>query len=243
MRLVLSLFLLISSLLASPGAFSNAPDASRAQAAAPARQDLAALRQSAEQFLQRESQGLPGQVQVNVGAIDPRLSLPACSAVQGFLPAGSRAWGKTSVGLRCTAPSPWTVYVSAQVQVQGEYVVAAVPLAQGQLLQAGDLGRAQGDLGILPPGVLTDPAQAIGQTVTRSLALGAPLRADLIKGQQVVSQGQVVRLVGNGRGFKVTSEGRSLSNGSEGQTVQARAANGQMVSGIARAGGTVEVNW
>lgn len=237
MRLALSLFLLISSLLASAGAWSNAPTAAQA------RQDLAALRQVAEQFLLRESQGLPGQVQVSVGAIDPRLALPACGAVQGFLPAGSRAWGKTSVGLRCTAPSPWTVYVSAQVQVQGEYVVAAAPLVQGQVLQAGDLGRAQGDLGILPPGVLTDPAQAIGQTVTRSLALGAPLRADLIKGQQVVAQGQVVRLVGNGRGFKVTSEGRSLSNGSEGQTVQARAANGQLVSGIARAGGTVEVNW
>lgn len=239
MRVLVSLFLLISSLLSSPGAQANAPASANGQS----RQDLAALRAVAEQALRREAGGLPGQVQVSVGAIDPRLSLPACAAPQAFLPAGSRAWGKTSVGLRCNAPTPWTIYVSAQVQVQGEYVVAAAPLVQGQVLQAGDLARAQGDLGILPPGVLTDPAQAIGHTVTRSLALGAPLRQDLIKGQQVVAQGQVVRLVGVGNGFKVSAEGRALSNGSEGQTVQARAANGQVVSGIARAGGMIEINW
>jgi flagella basal body P-ring formation protein FlgA len=236
MRLALPFFLLICSLAAPVPALANA-------AGNAPRQDHAALRQQAEQTLKREAQGMPGQVQISVGAIDPRLSLPACSAPEGFLPAGSRAWGKTSVGLRCSAPTPWTVYVSAQVQVQGEYVVAAAPLAQGQVVQASDLARAQGDLGQLPAGVLTDPAQAIGQTVTRSMAMGSPLRQDLLKGQQVVSQGQVVRLVGSGNGFKVSAEGRALSNGSEGQTVQARAANGQVVSGIARAGGMIEINW
>ena len=237
MRFVLPLFLMMAGLLASAGSLATTVTGAQP------RQDLAALRQVAEQTLRREAQGLPGQIQISVGAIDPRLSLPSCAAPEGFLPAGSRAWGKTSVGLRCSAPSAWTIYVSAQVQVQGEYVVAAVPLVQGQVLQAADLARAQGDLGLLPPGVLTDPAQAIGQTVIRSLPLRAPLRQDLIKGQQVVAQGQVVRLVGNGRGFKVSAEGRALSNGSEGQTVQAPAANGQVVSGIARAGGLIEVNW
>jgi flagella basal body P-ring formation protein FlgA len=235
MRLA-SLLLLICSLLVQGSALANA-------AGNLPRQDLASLRLLAEQTLKREAQGMPGQVQISVGAIDPRLSLPACAAPEGFMPSGSRAWGKTSVGLRCSAPTPWTIYVSALVQVQGDYVVAAAPLVQGQVLQAGDLARAQGDLGQLPAGVLTDPAQAIGQTVTRSMPMGSPMRQDLLKAQQVVSQGQVVRLIGNGNGFKVSAEGRALSNGSDGQTVQARAANGQVVSGIARAGGMIEINW
>jgi flagellar basal body P-ring formation protein FlgA len=50
-----------------------------------------------------------------------------------------------------------------------------------------------------------------------------------------------VKVVTHGRGFSVASEGRALSNGSEGQTVQARTPAGQVVSGLARAGGVVEV--
>ena len=94
--------------------------------------------------------GLPGQISVTVGAIDPRLNLAACAAPDPFLPNGARAWGKTTVGVRCTAPSPWTVYIPAMVQVQGDYLAAAVPLAQGQTIGPNDVARVRGDL--------TDPA-------------------------------------------------------------------------------------
>ena len=58
------------------------------------------LRQAATQFLTVQAGGLPGQITVTVGAIDPRLNLAACAAPEPFLPNGSRAWGKTSVAER-----------------------------------------------------------------------------------------------------------------------------------------------
>ena len=76
-----------------------------------------------------------------------------------------------------------------------------------------------------------------------SVPAGMPVRQDALKSQQAVSSGQVVRLVSSGEGFSVSAEGRALSNAGEGQTVQARTVNGQVVSGIARLGGTVEVNF
>ena len=55
-----------------------------AQAAAEPRQDLAQLKKTAEQFLLTQANGLPGEVRVTVGAIDPvsytHLTLPTiCS--------------------------------------------------------------------------------------------------------------------------------------------------------------------
>ena len=208
---------------------------------APARQDHGVLRQVVTQFLTVQAGGLPGQISVTVSAIDPRLSLAACAAPEAFLPNGARAWGKTSVGVRCTAPSPWTVYIPAMVQVQGEYLAAAVPLAQGQTISLNDIARVRGDLTTLPPGIITETSQAVGYTVARSVALGAPLRQDALRSQQAVSNGQMVRLVSSGPGFKVTTDGRALASGSDGQTIQVRAPNGQTVSGVARLGGLVEV--
>ncbi len=208
---------------------------------APARQDLAALRLVAEQFLQAQSAGLPGKVTVTVGALDQRMNLAACPDPQAFQQPGARAFGKTTVGVRCTAPTPWTVYIQAQVGVQAEYVAAAMPLVQGQSIEASQLVMVKGDLGTLPNGVLTDMAQAIGRTSSMSVPAGAPLRSDLLRSKPVVQQGQAVRIVSGGAGFKVSAEARAIGNASEGQVVQVRTPTGAIISGVAKAGGLVEV--
>lgn len=214
-----------------------------AQSAPAAKQDPHAVRLVVEHFLRTQTAGLPGEVRISSQALDPRSNLPACAAPEPFLPTGSRVWGRTTVGVRCHVPVNWTVYISATVNVIGEYVTTAAPLAQGQLINATDLTRAKGDLTLLPPGIITDPAQAIGRAVTLSMAAGMPLRQDALREQQAVQQGQTVRLMTSGQGFRVSSEGKALNNAADGQVIQARTANGQIISGIARAGGIVEVTY
>jgi flagella basal body P-ring formation protein FlgA len=219
------------------------PAALAQQSGAPAapRQNLEALRQVAEQYLQTQSAGLPGKVTITVGALDARMQLAACAAPQAFQQPGARTFGKTTVGVRCTAPTPWTVYIQSQVSVLADYVAAAVPLVQGQPIDASQLVMVQGDLGSLPNGVLTDMEQALGKSSTLSLAAGAPLRADMLRSKPVVQSGQAVRVVSSGAGFSVSGEGRAIGNAGEGQVVQVRNKAGAILSGIARAGGTVEV--
>ena len=214
-----------------------------AQVAEAPRQDINVLRQTVEQFLTTQAMGLPGEVKITVGAIDKRLRMPACTTPQAFMPPASKAWGKTTVGVRCTAPSPWTIYVAAQVQVLGEYVAAAVPLAQGQTINDSDLARVKGDLTALPAGIIVDASQAVGRTTTSSVRLGAPLRQDALRNPQAVHQGQAVRVVYNGAGFSISSEARALNNAVEGQMTQVRTQNGQVLSGIARLGGIVEMSY
>ncbi|CAN7248709.1 flagellar basal body P-ring formation chaperone FlgA [Massilia sp. LjRoot122] len=218
-----------------------APLASAQQAVNAGRQNLPALRTVAEQYLQTQSAGLPGKVTVKVGQVDPRTSLAACPAPEAFQQPGARAWGKTTVGVRCTAPSPWTVYIQATVNVVADYVAAAVPLAQGQPVDAGQLVMMQGDIAAMPNGIITDMAQAIGRTPTASLPAGTPLRLDTLKSKPVVQQGQAVRLVSKGSNFSVSSEAKAINTAGEGQVAQARTQSGTVVSGTARAGGIIEV--
>jgi flagella basal body P-ring formation protein FlgA len=218
-----------------------APAAAVQSASVPARQDPNALRAVAEQFLLAQAAGLPGEVSVKVGAVDPRTALAGCPAPEAFLNPGARAWGKTTVGVRCTAPSSWTIYLQAQVNVKAEYVAAAVPLAQGQPVEQGQLMLVKGDIAAMPNGIITDMGQAIGRTPTVSLAAGTPLRLDTLRSKPVVQQNQAVRLVLNGNGFSVASEGRAIGTAGEGQVVQVRTASGTVVSGTAKAGGMVEV--
>lgn len=209
---------------------------------AAARQDPVPVRQAVERFLAIQTQGLPGEASFTVGSIDPNNNLPPCAAFEAAMPAGSRAWGRTTVQVRCQAEAGWTLYVPVQIRVTGEYLVAARPLTQGQVVSSADLLRQNGDLAELPSGVLTDPQQAVGRTVAIGMTAGRPLRSDMLRQPLVIRQGQSVRLVSRGTGFQVAAEGRALNNAADGQVVQARMAGGQTLSGIARLGGIIDVS-
>ena len=206
-------------------------------------QSPAAVQKAVEDFLRVQTSGLTGHTSFTTGTIDPRLALPSCGALEVFLPAGSRLWGNSSVGVRCGAPTPWMIYVSVTVRVHGAYVAAARALTPGQSLTQTDLSVVQGDLTQLPPSVVTDLAQALGKNVGAPIAPGQPIRADMLRITPAIVQGQTVRLVSQGPGFRVSAEGKALANAAVGQLAQIRTSTGQTVSGIAKADGTVEITF
>ena len=206
-------------------------------------QDSAEIRLAVEQFFRAQTIGISGEKIVNVGKIDSRLNLARCMQLEPFLPSGSRAWGKTSVGVRCTSPKQWTIYIQVEVNVVADYIVTASQISQGQQIQASNLTKLRGDLSYLPADVVTDETQAIGKTANISLRSGVALRMDSIRNQLAIQQGQAVRLISTGSNFQVATEGRALTNAGEGQTVQVRTLSGQVISGTAKSSGIVEVTY
>ncbi|MDS4016191.1 MAG: flagellar basal body P-ring formation chaperone FlgA [Candidatus Accumulibacter sp.] len=196
-----------------------------------------------EQFLEAQTKGLPGAVSYTFGPLDRHAQQAACSAFEPFLPPGNRLWGRSTIGVRCLGPTAWSVYVPVQVKITGKHLSAARQLAAGQVIAESDLSLVDGDLGALPATVLTDPRQAIGKALRNGLAAGQALRSDALITPWAVQQGQMVKLLANGPGFTVTNEGKALSNATDGQLIQVRTNSGQIVSGIARHGGVVEVRY
>ncbi len=208
-----------------------------------ARQPPEPVEDVARSFLAAETAGLPGQVEVSVGTLDAANQLPPCTALEAFLPSGTRAWGQLSVGIRCVAPAAWTVYLPARVAVMTDFLVAARPIRPGQIVGPDDIALRHGDLAAQPATALTDPSRAIGAHVRIAVAEGNTLRADMLRLPPAVRAGQSVRVIGSGPGFTVSNEGRALNRAAEGEAVRVRLNNGQVVDGTARSDGTVEVRF
>jgi flagellar basal body P-ring formation protein FlgA len=211
--------------------------------AASERQDPAQIQRVVEAYALGETQGLPGRVQLEVHIPDGRLNLASCGALEPALAPGSRWWGKANVAVRCVAGPSWTIYVSVQVKVLGQYAVAARPLAGNQPLEAADVSMQSGDLTQVGPGAITDAVQVLGKSLNAGLAAGQPLRQEGLRASIVLLQGQSVKLVSKGPGFAVSAEGTSVTGAREGQVVQVRTASNQIVSGVARQGGIVELSF
>ncbi len=209
-------------------------------AQAATQQSHAEIRAAIESFVRAQTLTLPGQVAIQVGEIDRRLVLPACPTLEAFVPPGGKLLGNSTVGVRCpSAKKGWRLFVPVQVKVSATLLIANRPLQQGQMLQTDDLASQNGELAQV--GMLTDPAQAIGRVLKYSVGAGQVLKQDMLRDPYAVTQGQTIQLQTEGAGFKIRATGQALNNASEGQSVRVKTSSGQVVSGTARADGTVEV--
>ncbi|MFT3758725.1 flagellar basal body P-ring formation chaperone FlgA [Thauera sp.] len=194
-------------------------------------------------LLERETLGQPGEVRINVRTFDPANQLPPCTALDAFLQPGTRAWGQLTVGIRCDAPTAWTAWAQATVQVFGPYLVTTRAMRSAEVIGEADIEVREGELSALPDNILSAPKQAIGHVTRFAQAAGAPLRAGSLRQADAVRRGQTVPVTTRGPGFTVSGEGQALNGAAAGERVRLRLGNGQIVQGTVRPDGTVDVEF
>ncbi|MCP5244665.1 MAG: flagellar basal body P-ring formation protein FlgA [Burkholderiales bacterium] len=205
-------------------------------------QEIPLIQKAIEEFIYSHTIGSAGEVKVEVGQIDKRITLPKCAKLSPFMPPGSRLWGKTSVGVRCEEQESWTIYVQAEVKIMADVLHIARPVSRDQIIDYGDVALQIVNLTQMPEGVLTSYTQAVGKIAVTNLSSGQPLRQNMLRAPYVILRGQNVKLMVKGRGFSVSSEGHALSDAAEGQVVQIRNPSGRIISGLARHNSIVEVS-
>jgi flagellar basal body P-ring formation protein FlgA len=180
-----------------------------------------------------ESGTKPGlRIEVVVGTLDPRLRLAPCARVEPYLPAGTRLWGRTRIGLRCTqGATPWNVYLPLTVKAFGTGLTAAAAMPAGTVLASADLLAGEVDLadGSAP---LRVAETVIGRTLARPLKAGQALRQPDLRARQWFAAGDTVQITAIGPGFRVSGEGQALGPGLEGRTVRVRTDGGRVVVGL-----------
>ncbi len=176
---------------------------------------------------------------VEIGPVDSRLRLGACENFRFLLAPGARLWAGGSLGVKCTAPSQWTLYLTYQIQLAGPALNTSHPVPARHLLGPGDVTPAQvryeydpgGYLRQIPDGALTQrPLNANQPLLVRDLIL-----------PDVIQAGSKVRVKVQGRGFSVAQEGKALNGAKVGGTVQVKMPTGRIVRGMANQAGEVEI--
>ena len=188
------------------------------------------------------SNGSPLRMEVQMGQLDSRLRLAACARVEPYLPAGSRLWGRTRLGLRCVQGSvPWNVFLPITVRAYGQAWVAQGNIPAGKTLSAEDAVPAEVDWAEDSAPVFANAQDFIGMVAVRQLTSGQALRQSMVRPPSLFSAGSPVQVMVNGGGFSVSSSGKAMAAAGEGQQVRVRMDNGRLVTGTVNANGVVYV--
>lgn len=191
--------------------------------------------------LARSQPGL--RAEITVGDIDQRLRLAPCEHTEVFLRSGARLWGRSFVGYRCTQRPGWSISVPVTVRLFGPALVATQALPALQAIAAGALRREDVEMTREPGGVVVDASQVQDQICTRGLEAGQPIPLNCLRALPAVGQGETVKLVGTGNGFSISTDGIALATAAPGENVRVRVESGRTVSGVARRGRVVEVDF
>ncbi len=184
----------------------------------------------------------PLRMEVQLGQLDPRLRLAPCARVEPYLPAGSRLWGRTRLGLRCVEGAvPWNVFLPLTVKAWGPAWVLAGNVNAGKVLTASDAVQEEVDWAADFAAIIATPEAWVGQVAARPLQAGQALRQSMVRPPELFRAGAQVRVTVQWPGYAITSAGQALGAGAVGQMVRVRMDNGRIISGTVSEDGTVSV--
>ncbi|HLQ17674.1 MAG TPA: flagellar basal body P-ring formation chaperone FlgA [Tabrizicola sp.] len=121
-----------------------------------------------------------------------------------------------------------------------ESLVATRTIRAKTLISPEDLTLVSAEL----PGALTDPSQAIGLEARVSIYAGKPVRSSDLGPPTLIERNQLVKLVFIAGDLAISTEGRALSRGSEGDEVRVmNLGSRNTVTGRIGPDGAVYVGW
>lgn len=186
---------------------------------------------------------LPLRMEVSVGSLDSRLRLAPCAKVEPYLPPGTRLWGRTRLGLRCAdGVARWNVFLPITIKAFGPAWVLKSNVAPGAAIGPEDAMEAEVDWADELSPIVAEQNQWTGQIATRALMAGQALRQSMVRAPQVFQAGAQIRVVAQGPGFMVASDGQAVSAGVVGQIARVRMDNGRVMSGTVLDTRTVKVD-
>ena len=186
-------------------------------------QSLAAIHEAVYHFVKEQFQG-PGVVdEVIIEHLDPRLRLVACGgSLQPFVPDGQLNASRLTVGVRCTTPKPWRLYVPVRITRHIEVLIATRPLPRGVALTEEAIRRAPRDPADLSGAWYTEPRQLLGLETRRAIRAGEVFSPQLVTSARLIRRGQELILFATTGAMTVTMKGKALEDGVEGDIVRVR---------------------
>jgi len=184
---------------------------------------LDTIRDTVRQFIVTNLGGENPDTKVIVKALDPRLRLASCEHdLEVYLAPGTKLRGHSTVGVRCSTPNPWALFVPVHIELLVPVLTASKPLRRGQRLGAENLLVKKKSSTSLPSNYLRAGDVIIGQVAARDIGIGSVLTQSMFKPEKLVKRGQRVMLSMKSGAIAVRVSGIAMADGARGERIKVK---------------------
>ena len=111
------------------------------------------------------------------------------------------------------------VWAIATVELMAEVVITKKPLGRHKPITEDDIEIRKMDLAKLPSGVITDPDSVLGKRTRRAIGANTVMRANLVEYPPLVKRGDVVVILVETDGMRITALGQVKKKGRLGESI------------------------
>jgi flagella basal body P-ring formation protein FlgA len=112
------------------------------------------------------------------------------------------------------------VWSTINIAVLTDVVVSQRPIRRFQTITEGDIHLKKMNLANLPSGIITNIHEALGKRAKRAINVKAVLRADFIELPPLVRRGDVVTVIAESAGLKISAVGKVREKGHRGDRIR-----------------------
>ncbi len=206
-------------------------------------QSIDDVRAAAEEFVRSRLPASPAKQFVTAAKLDPRLRVGQCDQpLQTFEQSSTNLGERVTVGVRCAAANPWTLYVPVSVEVEIPVLVLRRSLARRARVAMIDVEPQTRRVPGTAATFLQDTASLQGHRLKRSLPAGTALTVDMLVPDLVVRRGQQVTLIAASGPVEIRAQGHALTEGGVADRVRVQNTSSlKVVEGVVDSDGTVRV--
>ncbi len=206
-------------------------------------QSLDSIRAAVTTFVSGQTSHYNAPARIKVGRLGARLRLSRCSEqITAFQPPGTRILGNTTIGVRCSGASPWTIYVPVHVQIFQPVAMTTRPLARGDVITTADIKMVERDLSALKLGYIIDSKQPVGMVVKRRIGTDSIITPQLLEAPRLVRRGEQVAIIAESDGIEIRAVGKALADGARGDLIRVRnTASKKIIEAVVTEPGVVKV--
>ena len=134
---------------------------------------------------------------------------------------GSELAGKCSIAIDFSVDgqSQKTVWTTATIEILGPVVVTRKPLGRFQPITEDDIELQTMDLSDMPGDIISDSAEVLGKRTRRAIGAQTALRADFVELPPLVKRGDLVTIILESNGLKITTLGQVKKKGRLGERI------------------------
>jgi len=112
------------------------------------------------------------------------------------------------------------ISVLVKIEILKPVAVARVPLARNKVVRLDDVEFRMMDIGALPSGIITQMENVVGMRPRRTININAVLRQDQFEMPPLVKKGDIVMIIAESGGLRITAHGEVRGKGGKGDTVR-----------------------
>jgi len=112
------------------------------------------------------------------------------------------------------------VLVSVDIEVLTEVIVTKRPFGRYKIITKDDICLQKMDISNLPSNIITSPEDVLGKRAKRAIDAKTVLRADLIEFPPLVRRGDIVSIIAESDGLKITVLGEVKKKGRMGERIR-----------------------